>query len=135
MKHDRCNNLRSDNASFFGLLKFKNAIFKILCSTAQHAGIAVHNHPPGGRHISTEIWQRLSSLFPFSRAFSAFPFFPPFPFFRLSLFSAFPSFSRFFKKQKPLRRRECMDYIVECLHNPFYDVLQKFSGSSIMNFC
>ena len=84
----------------FGLLKFKNAIFKILCSTAQHAGIAVHNHPPGGRHISTEIWQRLSSLFPFSRAFSAFPVF------RLSLFSAFPSFPRFFKKQKPLRRRE-----------------------------
>ena len=67
---------------FFGLLKFKNAIFKILCSTAQHAGIAVYNHPPGGRHISTEIWQRLSSLFPFSRAFSAFPFFPPFPLFR-----------------------------------------------------
>ena len=32
--------------------------------------------------------------------------FPPFPFFRLSLFSAFPSFPRFFKKQKPLRRRE-----------------------------
>ena len=27
-------------------------------------------------------------------------------FFRLSLFSAFPSFPRFFKKQKPLRRRE-----------------------------
>ena len=66
----------------FRLLKFKNAIFKILCSTAQHAGIAVHNHPPGGRHIWTEIWQRLSSLFPFSRAFSAFPFFPPFPLFR-----------------------------------------------------
>ena len=32
--------------------------------------------------------------------------FPPFPFFRLSLFYAFPSFPRFFKKQKPLRRRE-----------------------------
>ena len=34
--------------------------------------------------------------------------FPPFPFFRLSLFSAFPSFPRFFKKQKPLRRRESL---------------------------
>ena len=40
-------------------------------------------------HISAEIWQRLSSLFPFSRAFpafpvfSAFPFFPPFPLFRV----------------------------------------------------
>ena len=78
------------------LLKFKNAIFKILCSTAPHAGIAVHNHPPGGRHISTEIWQRLSSLFPFSRAFSnsAFTVFPPFPLFRK------------FPQQKPLRRRE-----------------------------
>ena len=105
MTHDRCNHLRSDNSSFVGLFKFKNTIFTILCSTAQHAGIAVHNHPPGGRHISTEIWQRLSSLFPFSRAFSTFPVFPPFPFFRLSLFFAFPSFPRFLKK-KPLRRRE-----------------------------
>ena len=50
----------------------------LLKFTAPHAGIAVHNHPPGGRHISTEIWQRLSSLFPFSRAFSAFPSFPHF---------------------------------------------------------
>ena len=38
--------------------------------------------------------------------------FPPFPFFRLSLFSAFPSFPRFFKKQKPLRRREENIYVV-----------------------
>ena len=51
--------------------------------------------PRGGRHISTEIWQRLSSLFPLSRAFSAFPVFPPFPFFRLSRFSAFPFFPPF----------------------------------------
>ena len=70
-------------------------------------------------HISTEIWQRLSSLFPFSRAFSAFPFF------RLSLFSAFPSFPRFFKKQKPLplQRRE----IISPLNAANFTVLKLIS--------
>ena len=42
----------------------------------------------------------------FLRFSLSFALFPPFPFFRLFLFSAFPSFPRFFKKQKPLRRRE-----------------------------
>ena len=132
----------------FGLLQFKNAIFKILFSTAQHAGIAVHNHPPGGRHISTEIWLRLSSLFPFSRAFSVFPvffrlsrfffrlsrffsaftFFPPLPFFRLSLFSAFPSFPRFFKKQKPLRRRESQTHHT-CLSMGKFKRLEYFDAA------
>ena len=58
---------------------------------SQHSG-CVRSDIDNFCHISTEIWQRLSSLFSFSRAFSAFPVFPPFPFSAFPFFPPFPLF-------------------------------------------
>ena len=63
-------------------------------------------HSPARRHRSAQPPPGWAPYFDrnLAEAFFAFPFLSRF--FRLSGFSAFPSFPRFFKKQKPLRRRE-----------------------------
>ena len=89
MKHDRCNNLRS---------------FFVPQPSMQASQCTIPPPPPErAPYFDRNLVE----------AFFAFSFLSRF--FRLSrfsLFSAFPSFPQFFKKQKPLRRREPLSYII-----------------------
>ena len=93
MKHDRCNNLRSDNSSFKNLKKnLRTPFLKFFAPQHSMQASQCTTTPPPPR--AGAIFRQKSGR-GFLRFSLSLALFPPFPFFRLSLFSAFPFFPPF----------------------------------------